>query len=394
METVSQAYIPQNACAFRIELYPTSTTEETRKKFTPVLKELRGENNIKLMKEIDGIKADNYVRSICQEYEDWMTNIETAPHFRVNIYGFADNIFKANVLLNAAGSEALKKGDFSIYPITPDADGTFNLLSRMDDMAKNYCFYPNHAPLKSWSTTYCLSEVVPFFRFPTLYDGEAIEIPKETAPVLVEDGIYLGKDMNGYTVNFALKDLPRHAFFTGMPGSGKTNTMLHLVTQLRKNGIPFLALEPAKKEYRALLSCENMQDVYLFSPHLQSKFPLQLNPMEFPIGVRLSEHIDSLLEVFKGSFALEGATYKFLSNSIQRSYTDLGWDIEEESTINCKLPYPSLQDVYDNLQCEIDSSSYDNEIKGNVPVSYTHLDVYKRQPMSSLQNQMVYVWQQ
>ncbi|MEI3413421.1 MAG: hypothetical protein V8Q57_09715 [Blautia sp.] len=34
--------------------------------------------------------------------------------------------------------------------------------------------------------------------------------------------------------------------------------------------------------------------------------------MEFPVGVRLSEHINALLEVFEGSFVLEGPTYKFL----------------------------------------------------------------------------------
>ena len=260
----------------------------------------------------------------------------------------------------------MSEGDFSIAPIKADSDGSLTLLSRMGIKADDYCFYPNQAALKSWSTTYCLSEVVPFFRFPTLYDGETIEIPKETAPVQIENGIYLGKDMNGYPVNFALKDFPRHAFFTGMPGSGKTNTMLHLVTQLRRKGIPFLALEPAKKEYRALLGYKEMQDVYLFSPHLQSRFPLQINPMEFPVGVRLSEHINALLEVFEGSFTLEGPTYKFLSSSIQRSYTDLGWDIEDENTEDCTLPYPSLRDVYDNLQREIDASSYDAELKGNV----------------------------
>lgn len=366
MEIVSQSYSPQEPCAFRVDLYPASTAMETRSKFNPVLKDLRGENDIKLMKETDSLKADNYVRDICKEYEEWITNIETTPHFRVNIYGFADSVFKAKVLLNAAGSEALSEGDFSIAPIKADSDGSLTLLSRMGIKANDYCFYPNQATLKSWSTTYCLSEVVPFFRFPTLYDGETIEIPKETAPVQIENGIYLGKDTNGYPVNFALKDFPRHAFFTGMPGSGKTNTMLHLVTQLRKKGIPFLALEPAKKEYRALLGYKEMQDVYLFSPHLQSRFPLQINPMEFPAGVRLSEHINALLEVFEGSFTLEGPTYKFLSSSIQRSYTDLGWDIEDENTEDCTLPYPSLQNVYDNLQREIDASSYDAELKGNV----------------------------
>lgn len=366
MEIVSQSYSQQEPCAFRVDLYPVSAAMETRNKFGPVLKALRGGNDIKLMKETDSLKEDSYARDICKEYEEWIDNIETTPHFRVNIYGFADSIFKAKVLLNAAGSEALSEGDFSIAPIRADADGSFTFLSRMGTTADDYCFYPNQAALTSWSTTYCLSEAVPFFRFPTLYDGETIEIPKETAPIQIADGIYLGKDLNGYPVNFALKDFPRHAFFTGMPGSGKTNTMFHLVTQLRKNDIPFLALEPAKKEYRALLGYEKMRDIYLFSPHLQSKFPLQMNPMEFPKGVRLNDHINALLEVFEGSFTLEGPTYRFLSRAIQRSYTDLGWDIEDENTEECDLPYPCLQDVYDNLQKEIDTSKYDAEFKGNV----------------------------
>ena len=91
-----------------------------------------------------------------------------------------------------------------------------------------------------------------------------------------------------------------------------------------------------------------------------------MNPLEFPKGIILSEHIDALLEVFAGSFMLEGPTYKFLSSSIQRSYTNLGWDIEDINDDECDLPFPSLQDVYDNLQAEIDASSYDSELKGNV----------------------------
>lgn len=366
MDTVSQAHFPAKACAFRIDLYPASTALETRNSFNPVLKSLRGENDIKLLKNTDSVKGDNYAKDICKEYDEWITSIETTPHFRVNIYAFADSLFKAKVILNAAGSESISEGDFSIAPIKADANGKYGLLTRMGSKADDYCFFPNQAHLRSWSTTYCLQEVVPFFRLPVLFDGEAIEIPKETAPVQVLDGLYLGQDMHNYPVNFSLKDLPRHAFFTGMPGSGKTNTMLHLVTQLRKNNIPFLALEPAKKEYRSLLGHKNMQDIFLFSPHLQSHFPLQMNPLEFPKGVRVSEHINALLEVFEGSFTLEGPTYKFLSSSIQRSYTSLGWDIEDVNDERCELPFPSLQDVYDNLQAEIEASSYDAELKGNV----------------------------
>lgn len=366
METVGQAYLPEEPCAFRLDLFSASMVQDTRSKFHPILKGLRGENDIILTQNSDSLKSDNYARSICKEYEDWLQTIETTPHFRVNIYGFAESTFKAKVILNAAGSEALSEGDFSIAAIKPDPNGTFNLQSRMVDHPNDYCFFPAQAALKSWSTTYCLSEVVPFFRFPTLYDGEILEIPKETAPAQIDGGIYLGKDTNGYPVNVPLKDLPRHAFFTGMPGAGKTNTMLHLVTQLRQNRIPFLAMEPAKKEYRSLLGYEDMRDIYLFSPHLQSIFPLQMNPLEFPIGVRLSEHINALLDVFQGSFVLEGPTYKFLSSAIQRSYTDLGWDIEEENTKESNLPYPTLQDVYTNLETEVEASNYDGELKGNI----------------------------
>lgn len=366
METVSQSYYPMTPCAFRVDLYPSFETQETRKCFAPVLKTLRGENDIQLLRSNESIKSDNYAREICKEYETWITNIETAPHFRVNIFSFAESLFKAKVILNSAGSEALKEGDFSVAPIRADSDGGYGVLTRMGNTASDYCFFPQQANLSSWSTTYCLSEVVPFFRFPVLFDGEAIEIPKETAPVQETSGLYLGQDMQNHPVYFPTHDLPRHAFFTGMPGSGKTNTMLHLVTQLRKNNIPFLALEPAKKEYRSLLGHDNMQDINLFSPHLQSHFPLQMNPMAFPKGVRLSEHINALLEVFEGSFSLEGPTYKFLSDSIQRAYFNLGWDIEDINDDECTYEFPGLQDVYDNLQAEIEKSSYDAEIKGNV----------------------------
>lgn len=365
MESVGLSYQTYHPCAYRIDLYPSSMVQEVRECFTPVLKDLQGDNDIQLIKEDMGGDRDSYAKNICKEYEDWMSNVETSPHFRANIYSFSENTFLSKIILNAAGSEALSEGEFSLAPIKPDANGYYSVESRMREEADSYCFYPKKAALPSWSTTYILKEIEPFFRLPVLFDGEHIELPKETAPISFRDGIFFGKDTNGYPVRFPVEDLPRHAFFTGTPGSGKTNTMLHLVTELKKKNIPFLVLEPAKKEYRAILGNDKMRDVHLFSPHLQSRFPLRMNPFEFPVGVRLSEHINALLEVFEGSFVLEGPTFKFLSSSIQKSYTDLGWDIEDVNG-EVDLPYPNMQNVYDNLESEIDTSSYDSELKGNV----------------------------
>lgn len=366
MEAIGKSSNSNTSCAYRIDLYPVSMEQETRKEFTPVLKSLKGDNDIQLVKDDQNKNRDEYAKDICKEYEEWLTNIETVPHFRVNIYSFAEDIFHARIILNAAGAEAITEGNFSIASIKPDLDGKYSAISRMGEKADTYCRYAQQASLPSWPTTFTLDEVEPFFRLPALFDGEVIELQKETAPVFVDRGVYIGKDMNGFPVKFPLEDLPRHAFFTGTPGSGKTNTMLHIVTELRKNNIPFLAMEPAKKEYRELLGNPDMQDIYLFSPHLQSHFPLQMNPFEFPKGVRLSEHLNSLLEVFEGSFSLEGPTYKFLSSAIQKAYRDFGWDIEDVNEDGMDLEYPTLQHVYNNLESEIDASSYDGELKGNV----------------------------
>ena len=355
-----------NGCAYRIDLYPSSLENDTRNKIKPIIKKLKGDNEIRLVKTDEENTKDNYTNEISKEYEQWLTSIETTPHFRVNIYAFASDNLRARILLNAAASEAVASGDISLANIKPAFDGKLSFFSRMGNEPESYCRYKQEAVLQEWSTTFTLEEVEPFFRLPALYDAETIEIPKETAPIVIDDGITIGKDDNNYPVLFPLEDLSRHAFFTGAPGSGKTNSMLHFLTEIHKKGIPFLVFEPAKKEYRDILLNEEMKDVDIFSPHLQSYFPLRVNPFSFPKGVRLNDHINALLEVFKGTFSLEGPTYRFLSRAICNAYESLGWDIESINRCEASLEFPTLQTVYDNLEKEINASDYDGELKGNM----------------------------
>ena len=354
------------SCAFRVDLYPVQESEGVRSVFGPLVKSLKGEFDIKLTDDSRGTKQDSHVSEICKVYEDWLTVLETTPHFRINTYSFAPMQFQAKLLLNSVGSEIVEEGNYSITPIKQDDNEGFSCLSRMQAGPQTYCVHKEVSILDEWPTTFSLNEATPFFRFPVLYDGETIELPKETVAPKQEQGIVFGRDSNGYNVLFPLGKLSRHAFFTGMPGSGKTNTMLHLATSLHSAGIPFLALEPAKKEYRNLLMLPEMSGIYLFSPHIQSSFPLQVNPLEFPVGVRLSEHINALLEVFRGSFLLEGPTFKFLSSAILAAYENNGWTLEDINDGTDDHAFPTLKDVYANVETEVECSSYDAEIKGNV----------------------------
>lgn len=57
----------------------------------------------------------------------------------------------------------------------------------------------NYLNLSYLSTLFTLDEISPLFRFPCLYDGETINMRKETVAPLVPDdnSLYLGLDENG-----------------------------------------------------------------------------------------------------------------------------------------------------------------------------------------------------
>ncbi len=54
------------------------------------------------------------------------------------------------------------------------------------------------------------------------------------------------------TFRVPLATLNRHAFVTGATGSGKSQTVRHMLEQLTGAGIPWLAIEPVKSEYAAM----------------------------------------------------------------------------------------------------------------------------------------------
>ena len=164
---------------------------------------------------------------------------------------------------------------------------------------------------------FTVEEVVPFATLPVLFPGETIELSKETVPE-PEKGMLLGEDAEGHEIFIPWKNLSKHAFLAGMPGSGKTNAMMYLISNMVKEEIPVLILEPAKKEYRSLTALRGMENVALFSPCANSMFPIHINPFEFPLGMKLSDHMNRLLDVFNGTFQLDPPMPMLLTEGIQK----------------------------------------------------------------------------
>ncbi len=57
-----------------------------------------------------------------------------------------------------------------------------------------------------------------------------------------------------------LDQLVKHMSILGMPGSGKTTAIFHLLLQLFGHDIPFIVFEPAKTEYRTLKTLNKHAD--------------------------------------------------------------------------------------------------------------------------------------
>ena len=367
---------------YRIDLYPVERSNALREalwKPMTVLRE-RQYSKASTMGQRD-FEAENVLKG----YQDLLENIDSSPHFAVNTFVFGHDMENTAVVLDAAGAEAIKKGSYEIATFggsfTPCSFFGVEPFDELLDRRKKLCAFKSQRgvivckeeargfKLCHLPTLFTLEEVAPFFRFPTLYEGENIQKRKETAPkpISAENGLYLGSDDNGYDVYFPLKNLSKHAFISGVPGSGKTITMSHLTSSLwKKHGIPFLVLEPAKQEYRALANEPGMEDLYLFSPNADMSFPLHINPFEFPKGLMLAEHIRRLCSVFEGAFPLDNPMPFLLDTAIEAVYRELGWTPEMVYTNETKLKFPTVSMLYRRLEEELKVTTYSEEIRGNL----------------------------
>jgi len=130
---------------------------------------------------------------------------------------------------------------------------------------------------------------------------------------------------------FDREGLNRHGLVVGVPGSGKTTAMFSILHQLwvtrgECKRIPFIVMEPAKTEYRALKTLEGFQDdLLVFSLGDERISPFRFNPFEVPTGTPLESHISRLNACFVGAFNLFDPLPLLLDKAIRETYEESGW---------------------------------------------------------------------
>ena len=341
------------SCTYVVELIPVDYAKKARVDFEFQIQWIRTYVN-----GLDRDHRDENAEFALKQYSNFLELLRSNAHFSCRISACANSMATAKMLLDIVASEAVEEGGYQIL--------------------ENDCIADASAPMGMdwWRSVFTLKEIAPFIALPALYPGENIELPKETAPDhQKEEGhqyIYLGhellsNDEKGYEVWVRLDSLKKHALLAGVPGGGKTRSMEHLIYQLclPENNVPFVVLEPAKKEYRAVVGTprEFMKDITVFSPGGLGSFMLRINPFEFPVGMPLSEHMTSLMQVFEGAFDLEAPFPMLLIEGIEEIYRENGWF--PENVNDGRLPYPTMSMLYKQLAIVLENK-YAGEVKENL----------------------------
>lgn len=179
-------------------------------------------------------------------------------------------------------------------------------------------------------------EAVEFFRLPIgnntfsagLNINESGKVNKTYTSNIINAGdITVGKLRSSSredTIGFSLKDLAKHMLVVGTPGSGKTTFSVSLLDRLwKEHNIPFLVIEPAKNEYRALV--QSIPDLQVFTPGKNSISPFVFNPFVPPKNVKLETYKSTLKTAFAAGVSMTTPLDKIFEEAINNCYSDFRW---------------------------------------------------------------------
>ncbi|MFC6880038.1 helicase HerA-like domain-containing protein [Actinomadura yumaensis] len=163
----------------------------------------------------------------------------------------------------------------------------------------------------------------------------------------------------------------RHVFVTGATGSGKSQTVRHLLEQLTRAGIPWLAIEPAKSEYAAMAG--RIEDlggpVTVVNPSDPASVPLSVNPLAPEPGYPVQAHIDMVRALFQAAFDAEEPFPQIMAQALQRVYETNGWDVVTGAGVPGSLiepAVPTLEQLQNAALQVIGDVGYGRELMADV----------------------------
>lgn len=191
-----------------------------------------------------------------------------------------------------------------------------------------------------------------------------------------------GRLLEDKTVCLPRRELTKHVFITGVTGAGKTTTCMSL---LFASHLPFLVIEPAKTEYRALHG--QGRDIDYYTLGREDLTPFRLNPFELVSNRQnLSSHVAILKATLAAVFPMEAAMPSIVEEAIINAYKAKGWDIHSTSNFLIDDPWapgapawPTFSDMIAELDGVITAKGmgkeFEEKYRGSLVARLTSLTI-------------------
>ena len=289
------------------------------------------------------LNVANYIRSLTQGSESYMEPSVIREWHKENKNGLTDFDEIKKYVLNFSHPVFVNKRDG--VPVNFSANvNTFELANIMS--------LPQHS-----------IQGVPVYEG-VRFGREPHALQPITEDLVIGCGYNMHHEVKNTKISLSRKELTKHTFITGSTGAGKSNTVYKILDSLKKQGVHFLVVEPAKGEYKDILGGEGVV-TYGTNPILSDSELLRINPFRFPKSVHVLEHMDRLVEIFNACWPMYAAMPAILKDSIERAYVAAGWDLEKSENVYDSELFPSFGDIVVQIKRVLSESDYSDDNKGD-----------------------------
>jgi len=388
MNSIINTFIDSNEVSLSFQLIPTSFTDyeiEMMKQYAERL------DVIKRGFRQGGIEIHDSKANIPKDYYEYYFEKRDSSNFLYNIIVTGSELEIGSLATKIISH--LKEGDSTLSPdfncIDVSCEGV-NVKKQFPNYVWNINAilmnkYRNKAILNQipqakmfYRMPYIVSgeEAVNFFRIPFANESTiGININKEgeqkenfDSKIFDKNNIKFGKLKNisnekGLEIGCSEKNFTKHALIVGMPGSGKTTFSINLLLQFAERKIPFLAIEPTKTEYRALIDA--VKDLQIFIPGNSDTSPFIINPFIPPRGIKVERYIPALANAFKAAFSMPSPLDMIFLKAIRSTYTKYGW--KDYNTVDDpEVQKFGMCEFIKEFKKLIGNMNYGKEVKGNL----------------------------